>query len=246
MILCRLGRAKTGLSILPILLWISGSTFCQAHTCGLATEISVDNLIHRVLTPRPDTTRVDRAFEQLAAIDGRCSSSRPHIDVKDCAAVAEQSKKLGKLHKGGVEIFERVTGCKLAVSKSQDSTLSNPTRTKALVSRTLLEQRESDGEAAYWIADDLLALFLVYPMDVLAELESAPSFQKRFISDLGGRALEDLDDRPESKHARVHQKQKAIADLLPALRKKVPSGSPQRRILDQIAKACRCQPEAAR
>lgn len=223
--------------ILAILL---SSSYCRAHACAVAVEIAVDNLGYRLLAPHPDLVRIRRAFEQLSAIDRRCSAAKKHISADDCAAMSAVSRELSPLSGSGVAAFKRITGCKLALADQAPTVRATRMRPKKLILQTLREQQESDGEASYWIANDLLALFLVYPDDVLQELELMPSFEKRFISDLGGNALEDLDDRPGSGHFGVQKKTNALGTLLPLLRKRTAPGSTRMRILDEIAKACRC------
>src|SRR5579884_1000306 len=206
-------------------------SYCHASTCGLAINISVQNLEYRMLAPTPDPERIQRAFEQLAVMDARCSSIKTHVKAGDCATLSTVSAKLPQLPTQGLYAFQRATSCLLAAPLK---TTPRQAGTRMLIRQTLREQQNSDGEASYWIANDLLALFVVYPTQMLNELENSPLFRKRFLADLGGNALEDSDDRPRAKHSAVAEKTKVLSALLSELRKGAIPKSDRARLLDQI------------
>jgi hypothetical protein len=218
------------------------SSYCHASTCRLATNISVQNLEYRMLAPTPDPERIQRAFEQLAVIDARCSSIKTHLEVGDCATLSTVSAKQPQLPARGLVAFQRVTSCILSASLK---TTARQAGTRMLIRQTLREQQNSDGEASHWIANDLLALFVVYPTQMLNELENSPLFRKRFLADLGGNALEDLDDRPGAKHSAVAEKTKVLSALLFELRKGAIPKSDRAHLLDQIVTACACEQSSA-
>lgn len=228
---------KHQISKLILAIVVLGSC-CHASACRLATQMSVQNLEYRMLSPQPDFDRIHRAFEQLAAIDARCSSVKTRAEVGDCATLSTVSAKVPKLPTRGLVAFQRVTSCKLA--RPLKTTPDTRTGTSMLIRQTLREQQNSDGEASYWIANDLLALFLIYPSEMLNELEQSPSFRKRFLADLDGNALEDLDDRPGANHTAVAEKTKVLGRLLFELRQKAVPKSTRAHLLDQVAKACAC------
>src|SRR5260370_593932 len=227
---------------LTLVIFSAPDSYGETGGCSVSTRISIDNLRYRMLTPQPDGDRIRRGFEELVAINAHCSTVKVRLSTEDCTGMTEVSRSLELTSIDGLVTFERITRCRL--SPSQENSAEKQPDINALITQTLHEQQESDGEASYWIADDLLALFLVYPEKVLENLEANPSFRQRFIADLGGNALEDLDDQPGSQHLAVREKRHVLAQVLAHLRGNTKNSSERNRILSEIARACGCGPRA--
>jgi len=200
-------------------------------------RLSVDNLRYRVLSPTVDQERVRRGFEELAVLHERCSSVAVHESAEACTEFGNGLRKTDKLAPEELAMFDKITGCNLPHVQGKQS--AQPPSIDQLVTQTLSEQQDSDGEASYWIADDLLALLLVYPEEVISGVLAHPSFRERFISDLGGDAFEDLDD--SSGPTRVQrEKMRVFSGLLERLRRSNKGQGDRMKLISEMEMACGC------
>jgi hypothetical protein len=200
-----------------------------------------------MLSPSVDQSRVRRAFEELVSLHDRCPSVRipqntisedPEDDNAQCKNMGSVARTMDTIPSKSFAVYEKVTGCKL--SSPKEPSVVEPTRVSDLIDRTLREQKESDGEGSYWIANDLLALLLVYPEEVVARVITNPSSHSLFISDLGGCAFEDLDDTPNSQHLVLREKMRVFAKLLVVLRKENRNIPERGKLVAEMGRACRC------
>ena len=224
--------------IIAFLMWLAAYAYCHAEVCRVAVRLSVDNLHYRVLSPTVDQEHIRRGFEEFALLRERCSTVAVHESAEDCTEFGNGLRKIDHLVPGELAAFDKVTDCKLPPVQGNQS--AQPPSLDQLVTQTLSEQQDSDGEASYWIADDLLALLLVYPEEVISNILAHPSFRERFISDLGGRAFEDLDDSPGSTHRVLREKMRVFAGLLARLRRSDKDQAGRMKIISEMERACRC------
>jgi len=170
----------------------------------------------------------------------KCSTQQVSIAPTECK---EMSSVLSRIADGTQHFptkdFEEMSRCRVETKGAAESQAQAVDITR-LVDDTLLEQKDSDGEAAYWVADDLLALLLTYPEAILNSVLSHPASRQRFLGDLGGRAFEDLDDDPKSGHEFLRQKQQALSELIRRLRIEYSSQSDYLDLISEMSKACRC------
>lgn len=232
-----------------LLLTTSLATFVRADdaACRVAVRISVDNLRYRILSPSVDQSRVRRAFEELVVLNERCPrvrisqnaiSENTEDDNAQCKNMRPVARTLDTIPSKFFAVYEKVTGCQL--SSPREPSVVEPLRLSDLIDRTLREQKDSDGEGSYWIADDLLALLLVYPEEVVERVIANPSSHPLFISDLGGCAFDDLDDTPNSQHLVLREKMRVFAKLLGVLRKENRDIPERAKLVAEMGRACRC------
>ena len=213
---------------------------CDSSPCSVAVRIGVEDLRYRILSPSSEGDRVERGFYELAALHNRCPLVQSPQTAEVCSELGEALRSFGFLRPEFSEVLEKISGCSLPPAHAKPTKQPDVGQ---LILQTLEEQQESDGEAAYWVADDLLAFSLVYPEEVIATVLAHPSFRQRFIADLGGNAFEDLDDTPGSAHQVLHEKMRAFARVLqqlPTARKDQPDRA---KLMSELRTACRCTTE---
>jgi hypothetical protein len=80
---------------------LNACAFCGTEACQLATRLSVKNLDVRLANTAPgDRDRVQRAFDELILIDGRCSKAETSISMtqKNCCDLATPTQEIGWHH----------------------------------------------------------------------------------------------------------------------------------------------------
>jgi len=227
------------------LIWSAAYARPQAGPCKAAIRIGVENLAARVSdfgVYQPDIAgyedRIERGFRELAALNQRCQLVKFAEGAEACEYVADGVQKLHHLSPEFRELFQKISGCKLPPANAE--TKARSISVDELILQTLSEQQESDGEAVYWIANDLLALTLIYPQEVMNTVLVHPSFRDRFISNLGGNAFEDLDDTPGSKHKVLREKMLVFSQVLNGLPKKFRDRPEHARLIAEMWVVCGC------
>ena len=213
---------------------------CDSSPCDVAVRAGVENLRYRVLSPSLERDRVERSFYELAALHTRCPSVEFPMAAEDCSDMGEAIKNLDFFSPEFSGVLHEISRCNLPAAGAK--TAKQPDISQ-LIAQTLKEQQDTDGEAVYWIADDLLAFSLVYPEQIIDTVLAHPSFRERFISSLGGNAFEDLDDTPGSKHKIVHEKKRAFANVLRQLPRAYKSQPGRARLISDVWTACGCATE---
>ena len=182
--------------------------------------------------------RIERGFQELAALNQRCKLVKFAEGTEECEYIGNGVQKLHHLSQEFGELFEEISGCKLP--RAGNETKAGPLRVNELILQTLSEQQDSDGESVYWIANDLLALSLIYPEEVIAAVLAHPPFRDRFILDLGNKAFEDLDDTRGSKHEVLRGKMLAFSQVLNGLPKEYREQPEYARLIAQMWTVCGC------
>jgi hypothetical protein len=182
--------------------------------------------------------RIERGFRELAALNQRCQLAKFAEGPDDCERIGDGVQKLHHLSQEFRKLFEEISGCKLPPARIEVK--AGPTSVNELILQTLSEQQESDGEAVYWIANDLLALSLIYPEEVIDTVLVHPSFRDRFILDLGNKAFEDLDDTPGSKHEVLREKMLAFSQVLNGLPKEYRDRRERGHLIAEMWVVCGC------
>jgi hypothetical protein len=185
--------------------------FCIASEgCSMAAKIAVSSIQLRAGSPIPDGQRVGAAFSRLAVLADKCTFATSR-KIDDCSAIQRSVSQMLDIPADGVAAFASVTGCKVkpASTKSPEKRF-----VPSLIAATLAEQQASDGEASYWIADDLFALLIVYPDEFLAIIDEHPAYQAKFLSDLGGISLDDVGEAAPLTHTEVRLREKMLCAVL--------------------------------
>jgi len=231
--------------IVAFLIWSAACARCEARPCDVAIRIGVENLAARVSdfgTYQPAIAgyegRIERGFRELAALNQRCQLVKFAEGTEECEYIGDGVQKLHHLSQELRELFEEISGCKLPPAGTKAK--AGPFSVNELILQTLNEQQDSDGESAYWIANDLLALSLIYPEEVINTVLAHPSFRDRFILGLGNKAFEDLDDTRGSKHEVLREKMLAFSQVLNGLPKEYRDRPECAHLIAQMWTVCGC------
>jgi len=231
--------------IVAFLIWCAAFARCEAGPCNVAVRIGIENLAARVSDfgmYQPDIAgyedRIERGFQELAFLHQRCRLVKFAEGTEDCEHIGDGVQKLHHLSQEFRELFEEISGCKLPRAKIEMR--AGPIGVNELILQTLNEQRDSDGEATYWIANDLLALTLTYPEEFIDSVLAHPSFHDRFLLDLGNKAFEDLEDTPGSKHKVLREKMLAFSQVLNGLPKEYRGRPGQAHLIAEMWVVCGC------
>jgi hypothetical protein len=212
---------------------------CDSSPCGVAVKIGVEDLRYRILAPS-GRDQVERGFHELTALHRRCPSIESPQTAEVCSGLGDALKNAEFFSLGFREVLEKVGRCSLPPPRAKPRKQPDIDH---LILQTLKEQQDSNGEAAYWIADDLLAFLLVYPEEMIETILAHPSFRQRFISNLGGDAFEDLDDTPKSAHQFLREKMRAFALVLQKLPTTYKAQPDHVKLISELRAACRCTAE---
>jgi hypothetical protein len=231
--------------IVVFLIASAAYSHCEASPCNVAIRLGVKNLAARVSdfgVYQPEIAgyedRIERGFQELAALKQRCPLVKFAEGAEDCQYIADGVQKLQRLSQEYRGLLKQISGCELppATTEMKAASIS----VQELILQTLSEQQKSDGEAVFWIANDLLALILIYPEDVIDVVLAHPSFRERFILNLGNRAFEDLDDTPGSKHKVLREKMLAFSQVLNGLPGKYRGRPECARLIAEMWTVCGC------
>ncbi len=183
----------------------------QLEACRMAVSLTIENVRYQIRTPLPDRKKIQREFRQLAALYARCKRHSIQVRIPDCAALIEQTKVSRVASRREAEIFATYTTCALPAGGVRNRYDARAVGT--LIQDTLKELRISDGEGVVWISNDLFALMLLFPEEMMGTLEGSEEDRSRFIDSMGN-VFEDLDDSPGATHAGVRQKQRVMGRWL--------------------------------
>jgi len=150
----------TRIAFLGLIVMPSACLLAQSR-CSMAVAITIHNLEYRARSPIPNTARIDSQIHRTNYILDKCSTDLTEVHFDSCDAVKHviraQSYSLSPA-------VDRITQCRLSKSAVISDTRL---RSRQIIESALSEQANSDGEASYWISDDLLALFMIEPKETL-------------------------------------------------------------------------------
>ena len=193
-----------------MLLLICGQCLAS-EACRIANSIAIASVRLRTLTPNPDEQRTGAALARLSIVTKKCEAIAQRmvtpLDRDICSAIQDSVSHMSNLPANGVEDYFRATACRLSPASILPTGIQS---VSDVIAATLTEQQVSDGESAYWIADDLLALVVLDPDEFLRVLSQHQNYQKRFFSDLGGWSLDDVGEDSPISHSEVSKRERVV------------------------------------
>jgi hypothetical protein len=210
------------------LIVVSSACLDAQSRCSIAVAITIHNIEYRTMSPIPDAIRIDNQIRRTNYILGRCSTDLPQVHFESCNAVQHVLTAQTNSVSSAVD---RITKCHLSKSTAMtDMRLEG----KQIIESALSEQANSDGEASYWISDDLLALFMIGPKETLKVVADSPVGSTKFVAALGSLSLEDVDDDPGRDSQQGAMRKKSVRSVVKELQAEHWGNTTERELLPKI------------